>query len=192
MACLVVQREVAMGKLTEGEAHIGFSSAIDSVRGLEYRPFITDRIALIAPIDHPWAVSGEPISPSDLPSAAVHQPGGPRQVPRSRCREALAWHDLAPEDLPRSMMLGNSEAIRMAVQEGLGLGFVSTMVASEALAAGMLAIIPIEGMEITKTLYMIRNPAVPGHGGGGGVLGVRIRSRAHGSPGEVQPRCGDA
>ena len=56
------------------------------------------------------------------------------------------------------MILGNSEAIRMAVQEGLGLGFVSTLVASEAVEAGSLAIVPIEGMEITKTIYMIRNP----------------------------------
>ncbi len=59
------------------------------------------------------------------------------------------------------MTLGNSEAIRMAVQEGLGLGFVSTRVASEALAAGTLAVVPIDGMSITKTLYMIRNNQVP-------------------------------
>ena len=75
--------------------------------------------------------------------------------------EALAWHDLTPSDLPRSMTLGNSEAIRMAVQEGLGLGFVSTRVAAEALAAGTLAVVPIEGMSIIKTLYMIRNHQVP-------------------------------
>ena len=64
------------------------------------------------------------------------------------------------------MVLGNSEAIRMAVQEGLGLGFVSTMVAGESVEAGTLAIVPIEGIEITKTLYMIRSTEIPGTSGG--------------------------
>jgi DNA-binding transcriptional LysR family regulator len=159
--CLVVPRAVAIGRLADGEAHIGLASVLESVRGLEYRPFMTDRIGLIAPVDHPWATRSAPVLPEELPTE--------RYISREdtsgtavAVREALAWHDLAPEDLPLSMTLGNSEAIRMAVQEGLGLAFVSTLVASEAVEAGNLAIVPVEGMEITTTLYMIRNPEVAG------------------------------
>jgi len=166
LACLVVQRDVAMSRLADGEAHIGLSSAIDSIRGLEYRPFITDRIALIAPNDHHWAKRGGSVSPTDLTSERfiTREPTSGTAI---AVKEALAWHDLGPEDLPRSMILGNSEAIRMAVQEGLGLGFVSTLVASEAVEAEKLAIIPVDGMEITKTIYMIRNPEVSGTTAGG-------------------------
>lgn len=162
---LVVPRDLALRRLHEDEAHIGVASVIQSTRGLEYRPLLTDSVALIAPPDHRWATRGEPIAPEELKeeryitredvsgtSVAVH--------------EALAWHDLMPAHLPRSMTLGNSEAIRMAVQEGLGLGFVSTMVAAESVQAGTLSIIPIAGMEITKTLYMIRNSEVPSTGAG--------------------------
>jgi len=160
MACLVVSRDVALGRLSEDAAHLGVSSIVEAVRGLEYRPWLTDHIALIAPPDHPWASRDEPISPEELTQE--------RFVTREdvsgtavAVREALAWHDLSPGDLQRSMILGNSEAIRMAVQEGLGLAFVSTMVAAESLQAGTLAVVPIDGMAITKTLYLIRSTDVP-------------------------------
>jgi len=160
VACLVVGRDVAFASLADGEGHVGLASATEDTRGLEYRPFMTDQIALIAPPDHPWALRDGPVRPEELLDE--------RFIVRERSsgtssavREALAWHDLAPDDLHRSMLLGNSEAIRMAVQEGLGLAFVSTMVAYEAVQAGTLSMVPVEGMDISKTLYMIRNPEIP-------------------------------
>ena len=160
MAVLVVPRDLAMRRLSDDDAHIGVASMVEEARGLEYRSLLTDHIALITPPDHPWALRGEPITPEELREerfiSREHLSGTSIAV-----REALAWHDLAPSDLPRSMVLGNSEAIRMAVQEGIGLGFVSTMVAAEAVQAGSLAMVPIAGMEITKTLYMIRSKEVP-------------------------------
>jgi DNA-binding transcriptional LysR family regulator len=160
LACLVVPRDLALDRLREDRAHLGVASVLEAHRGLEYRPFMTDYIELIAPPDHRWVERGEPISPEELREE--------RFISREAVsgttvavREALAWHDLTPSDLPRSMTLGNSEAIRMAVQEGLGLGFVSRLVAAESLAAGTLAVVPIQGMTITKTLYMIRNGEVP-------------------------------
>jgi DNA-binding transcriptional LysR family regulator len=59
------------------------------------------------------------------------------------------------------MSMGNAEAIRMAVQERIGVAFVSVLVAREAHEAGNVAIVPVDGLDITKTLYMIRNPQRP-------------------------------
>ncbi len=160
MACLVVPRDVALKRIEEDDAHIGVASVVEPARGFEYRPFMTDHVALIAPPDHRWVVGGKPIRPGDLREErfiAREDVSGTSVA----VNEALAWHDIAPSDLKRSMTLGNSEAIRMAVQEGLGLGFVSTMVAAEAVEAGTLAMVPIAGMTITKTLYMVRSTDVP-------------------------------
>ena len=160
MTVMVVPRDLALRRLTEDDVNVGFASIVEAVRGLEYRPFMTDHIALIAPCDHRWVTRGGPITPGELREE--------RFITREEIsgtavavNEALAWHDLSPADLDKSMTLGNSEAIRMAVQEGLGLGFVSTMVAAESVRAGTLAVVPIEGMVITKTLYMIRSTEVP-------------------------------
>jgi DNA-binding transcriptional LysR family regulator len=160
VACHVVNREVALERLEEGEAHVGLASMADGHRQLEYRPFLVDRIVLITRPDHPWARSGEPIIPRQLI--------GERFIMRestsgtaAAVREGLGWHDLTIDNLGAAMILGNSEAIRMAVQEGIGIGFVSALAADEAIEAGKLTIVPIEGMELTKTLYLIRNPNVP-------------------------------
>ena len=52
----------------------------------------------------------------------------------------------------------------MAVQEGIGVAFVSCMVAEEAFRAGMLVPIEVEGLEMTQTLYMARHNGRPATG----------------------------
>ena len=69
-------------------------------------------------------------------------------------RQGLEWHDLSLDHLNRVMTLGNAEAIRMAVQEGIGIAFVSAMVALEAVETGKLAVVEVDGLELEKTLYM--------------------------------------
>jgi DNA-binding transcriptional LysR family regulator len=55
------------------------------------------------------------------------------------------------------MVIGNSEAICKAVQEGMGVAFVSCMVAADAIQARTLVPIEVEGMTLSQTIYMARN-----------------------------------
>lgn len=162
--CQVVHRGLAIERLCDGHVHIGVTSLREGGEDtLEYRPFVTDRIALIAPVDHPWATRKKAITPADLATERFilrEDASGTQHA----VREALAWHNLDLEDLHPVMTMGNAEAIRMAVQERIGVGFVSVLVAREAVDAGHLAIVPVKGLDITKTLYMIRDrrrPATP-------------------------------
>jgi DNA-binding transcriptional LysR family regulator len=159
--CQVVPRGLAIEKLHEGQAHLGIASLREEAGGdLEYRPFVTDRIALITPADHRWAGRGEPISTEALREERFiirEEASGTQHA----VVEALAWHDLDIADLNPIMSMGNAEAIRMAVQERIGVAFVSVLVAREAHEAGNVAIVPVDGLDITKTLYMIRNPQRP-------------------------------
>ena len=162
--CQVVHRGLAIERLCDGHAQIGVTSLREgSDDTLEYRPFVTDRIALIAPVDHPWATRKTPITPADLTTERFifrEDSSGTQHA----VREALAWHELDMDDLHPVMTMGNAEAIRMAVQERIGVGFVSVLVAREAVDAGHLAMVRVKGLDITKTLYMIRDrrrPATP-------------------------------
>jgi DNA-binding transcriptional LysR family regulator len=162
--CQVVHRGLAIERLCDGYAQIGITSLREgSDQTLEYRPFVTDRIALIAPVDHPWATREKAVTPADLATERFilrEDASGTQHA----VRDALAWHDLDLDDLHPVMTMGNAEAIRMAVQERIGVGFVSVLVAREAVDAGRLAMVPVEGLDITKTLYMIRDrrrPATP-------------------------------
>jgi DNA-binding transcriptional LysR family regulator len=160
--CHVSAREIALQMLLDGEVHIALSSLRGPYRDIEYRPFLTDRIILIAPPDHPWAAKGH-IAPAELGSAdfILREEGSGTY---EALRDGLAWHDVAIEELRTVMVLGNSEAIRMAVQEGIGVAFVSCMVAEEAFRAGTLVPIQVEGLELTQTLYMARHNGRPATG----------------------------
>jgi DNA-binding transcriptional LysR family regulator len=60
-----------------------------------------------------------------------------------------------------AMVLGNAEAIAIAVEEGLGVAFVSRLAAARGIALGYVVEIAIEGMELTRDLYLVRNRRLP-------------------------------
>jgi DNA-binding transcriptional LysR family regulator len=56
------------------------------------------------------------------------------------------------------MELNSIEAIKNAVQSGLGAAFVSTSAITKELQMGVLRCTPIEGVVVKRTLWMIFNP----------------------------------
>jgi DNA-binding transcriptional LysR family regulator len=160
VVCHVTTRRHALDLLRDGEAQIAITSLKEPAKDIEYRPFATDRIVLITPPDHPWALGGGPITPRDLAGGQfIRREEGSGTL--SAVKEALAWHDLSLDHLPTVMTLGNSEAIWMAVAEGLGVAFVSSMVAAPPAAMGSVAVVEVAGLQLTRTLYMVRDVARP-------------------------------
>ncbi len=160
LECLVVPRTVALDRLREGEAHLAMASMREEDPGLEYRAFITDRIVLVVPPNHRWAKLDRPLEIEELrgePFVMREENAGTYVA----LTEGLSWHDLEMDDLNVVMTLGNAEAIRMTVQTGIGVAFLSHLVAQEAVDAGKLATVPVKGLELSKTLYLIRNPDRP-------------------------------
>ncbi len=158
--CHVNTRDLALKMLLDGEAQIGITSLRVPYKDVEFRPFVTDRIVLIAPPDHPWAQRGEAVSPAELMEQNLilrEEGSGTREA----LGDALAWHDLSVNHLNVVMVLGNSEAIRMAVQEGIGLAFVSGLAAADGIRAGTLAAIAVQGLDIVQTLYLARHTGRP-------------------------------
>jgi DNA-binding transcriptional LysR family regulator len=55
-----------------------------------------------------------------------------------------------------SMQLGSTEAVKHAVQAGLGISLVMAAAVTHEVRNGQLHAIPIEGEPMQKTLYVIR------------------------------------
>lgn len=153
VVCHVTQREAALDTLRRGDAHIALTSLRVAFKDVEYRPFLTDSIVLVVPPQHRWANLEEPVLPVDLlkEQFIVREP---TSGTLDALRRGLEWHDLSLDHLNTIMTLGSAEAIRMAVQEGIGIAFVSAMVALEAVESGKLSVVEVEGLELEKTLYM--------------------------------------
>lgn len=160
LVCDVTGRHMALEKLREGDVQLAMTSLREPYKGIEYRPFLTDRIVLIVPPDHPWASLDRPLKPKELLEGNFILRESASGT-RAAVVEGLSWHDMTLEDLERVMVLGNSEAICGAVQEKIGVGFVSTSVACEATKAGRVVPIQIEGMDLTTTLFMARDTDRP-------------------------------
>lgn len=158
--CLVVARPAALELLEKGEAQFAFSSSIDEFdHHYEFRPFITDPIRLIVPADHPWTDRGE-IELEELRSERFvlrEESAGTYRVVKA----VLAKRGINIHDLPVVLRMGNSEAIAIAVQRGVGVGFVSQMVLHH-LALHNIAVIQVRGVTFEQEIYMCRHRLNPG------------------------------
>lgn len=153
VVCEVTGRESALETLRRGDAHVALTSLRVPLKEVEYRPFLTDSIVLVARSNHPWTLLGRPLKPEEL----LEEHFIVREATSGTLdamRQGLEWLDMSLDHLNTIMTLGNAEAIRNAVQEGIGVSFVSAMVALEGVESGALAVVDVEGLELEKTLYM--------------------------------------
>jgi DNA-binding transcriptional LysR family regulator len=158
-SCHVKPRREAVADLCDGLVHLALASPSEFCGTVEFRKFISDPIRLIAPTDHPWAARGL-IEPAELLDAnfIMREDGSGTY---SVAAQGLADIGVPIEDLHTVLTLGNSEAIAVAVEKGLGVGFVSQIVISR-MVAGRVAPIQVRGLSMQQDFYIGRNTNLPG------------------------------
>jgi DNA-binding transcriptional LysR family regulator len=138
---------------------MGISSRRIDHRDLEYKDFFSDEVILIAPADHRWADYRQ-IYPDDLldePMILREEAAGTREV----MKKGLLEHDISFDMLNVAMGLGNAEAIEMAVEEGIGVAFISRLAAARGLELGCIVEVEVVGMKLYRKIYLARNQKYP-------------------------------
>jgi len=156
---IVHSRGTVINKLLNGDLPLGMSSKKVDHHDLEYQDFFTDEIILIVPKEHRWA-SFRQVFPDDLldePMILREEGAGTREM----MLEGLQAHDISPDMLNIAMILGNAEAIEMAVEEGIGIAFISRLAAAKGLALDRVVEIQVKGMQLTRSIWMARNRRFP-------------------------------
>jgi LysR family transcriptional regulator, transcriptional activator of the cysJI operon len=147
--------DVVIQKILAGDMQLGVTSKCIEHSDLEYQSFFEDEIIMIAPIDHKWARYRH-IYPDDvLDEPIILREDGAGT--RSEVWDGLRKHEILPDMLKVAMVLGNAEAIVMAVEEGIGVAFVSRLAALRSLDLGRIVHVCVEGMELNHTIQMVRN-----------------------------------
>ena len=152
--CHVTQRRAALQMLCDGAVHLALSSARDACKDVEFRKFITDPVLLITPLDHPWA-RRECIEPEELLRTDFimrEEVSGTHTA----VQNGLAEVGLSIQQLRTVLTLGNSEAIALAVEEGIGVGFVTRMVEAK-LVHGRVARVQVRGLTMQQDIYLARH-----------------------------------
>lgn len=155
----IVSRDTVVDRLLNRTIPIGIASQRIEHRDIESIPLFDDRIILIVPPAHPWATYGRAF-PSDL----LDQPFITREDTSGTCEtvmEGLKPQNITLNNFNVIMELGNTEAIEMAVEHGVGIAFVSEMVAARGLALGRIKKVEMEGLDLRRTIYMARHIGSP-------------------------------
>jgi DNA-binding transcriptional LysR family regulator len=155
VTCQVFPQVDALQSLEDGNAHFAlFSLPHDGFPNVEALTFIRDPITLITPLDHPWAKRGEIDAQELVEGNFIMREASSGTF--SAVRDALAQKNVSISDLRILITLGNAEAIALAVQEGIGVGFVSQLVI-DRLCKGKVAEIRVRDTEINRQIRVGRN-----------------------------------
>ena len=114
---------------------------------------------LIAHADHTWA-DYRKIYPDDLldePMIVREENAGTLEV----LKKGLLEHDISFDMIKVAMGLGNAEAIEIAVEEGIGVAFISRLAASRGLELGRIVEVEVEGMSLFRNIYLAHNQRFP-------------------------------
>lgn len=155
----VMGREGVYERLLNQQIPFGVASKHFDHRDLECIPLFDDRIYLIVPTNHPWAEYGR-ATPDDLLDQKIIL----REELSGTCEtvmEGLKKFSITPDMLTVTMELGNPEAIEMAVERGVGIAFVSEMVAARGLAFGRVKKVDLEGLNLHRTVHIGRHIHYP-------------------------------
>jgi len=152
VSCMVTSQYEAALLLDEGSVHFALSSTPGNLsKSIDQITFMTDPIRFIVPVNHLWA-DRDCIQPEELLTENFIMREDTSGTSRA-IQSALKSVGVSITDLNTFMTLGNAEAIALAVQEGLGVGFVSSMVVNRLTLNGIKTV-SVEGLTICRDIFL--------------------------------------
>ncbi len=155
----VGSRNRVLELLAAREVNLAFTSAMIPRREVRYHRFVDDEVVLIVPAGHPWTQRKE-VEPGELLQARLIL-REPQSGTYQAMEQALAQHDISVDELQTVMTLGNSEAVILAVEEGIGVGFVPKLAAERCKRLGNIHVVPIANTVMTYTIWMVEHTMQP-------------------------------
>jgi len=120
---------------------------------LEFRAFACDTLKLVVPPGHPWhsrrqvsfkALFGQPL--------ILREPGSGS---RWCLEQALARAGESTRSLQVALELGSNEAIKEAVERGVGLAVLSCHAVRKEVKSGRLHALRVAGLALKRDIYVV-------------------------------------
>ena len=148
----ILPTELIVEKTATLANDIGFISYPVPHKKLVAREVLEDSYQIIVPPGHPFAAKSF-IEPEDLAghSLIVHEKGS---APRRSTEEYIRRHNIK---VSIHLELSNNEALKTAVEEGLGVAVITRRVVSKEIAMGSLKAIPLSDPAMTRKFYLIHH-----------------------------------
>jgi DNA-binding transcriptional LysR family regulator len=137
-------------------AIIGGEVPLELLTSLEIEPYAEDELALVLPVFHPLAQK-DVVQREDLYRLSFITLDAQSTI-RKVIDQILVRSNIDPRLLKIEMELNSIEAIKNAVQSGLGAAFISVSAIEKELKLGVLKRVSIDNVVIKRTLSLILNP----------------------------------
>ena len=136
--------------LLDGKVSVGLVEGPARDRGVRAEPFMADELVLITPRNY----ESDHVSGSEFVASSLlmrEQGSGSRRVVET----ALERAGFKLKSFNKVMDLDSTEAIKSAVEAGLGVGFVSRWAISKELELGTLKVAQVNGVRVTRHFTLI-------------------------------------
>jgi DNA-binding transcriptional LysR family regulator len=157
--CKVLPQDQTLTQLAEGDINFAFTNIGDMDQGTtEVQLYLQEPLVLIVPNEHAWTEQKE-IEPEQLYEERfiMREPGSGTY---RGVKSGLAELGIDIAKLNVFMEMGTSEAIALAVQQGLGVGFISHMIVRK-ICRDNVSIVKIRNLEILQNIYFGRQTVQP-------------------------------
>ena len=143
-------------KVREGRVELGVVGALTRDPAAEQaviqEKWMADEMRLIVPADHAWA-RREQITLDDLAQEPFigREPGSGtwRSILKS-----MAQAGFDGDGLNVRVTMGNSTAVIQGILNGVGVSILSTVAVAHEVAAGRLAALPVQGLDLHRHFYL--------------------------------------
>lgn len=136
--------------LEQFQIDVGFIEGFCHQPDIEVIPWCRDELVIFAAPSHPLA-SARTIAADDLAAAdwILREPGsGTREIFDNAILGRISRLNLLME-------FGHTEAIKRAVETGIGIGCASRRTLEDALAAGSVVVLPTPFLNLERELYLL-------------------------------------
>ena len=141
--------------LNSGNVDLGLVEGDVNRQKIMIEKLMVDELVLVVPPDHRWCEQGR-ISVEELagePFILREDGSGTRQM----IEKHLAKHGLGPQNMNIPLILGSTEAIKSAVEHGLGVSFLSQWAVRKEIGVGTLRTVAIPEVRVTRYLSIVRS-----------------------------------
>ncbi|MBI5187818.1 MAG: LysR family transcriptional regulator [Nitrospirae bacterium] len=139
--------------LNSGNIDLGLVEGDVTRQKMIVEKLISDELLLIVPSLHPWAKKKE-VSISELiKELFIFREAG--SGTRQMIEKFLARYGITPQDMKVSMVLGSTEAIKDAVENGLGVSIISRWAARKESKHGSLHLLSFKEEKMMRDFSLI-------------------------------------